>query len=109
MGEINFQKIKLNQLSVEQLEKAANMLKALAHPLRIAIVNLLDENKTLTVTEIHTRLEIEQAAASHHLGILRDKGLLSCKREGINTFYFLKNEELSNVMECIGRCTAMKM
>ena len=97
--------MKLDELSVDQLEKAANMLKAIAHPMRIAILSFLEEGKKMTVTEIHEKLQIEQSTTSHHLGILKDKGVLTSKREGKNTYYFLKHQRLSNIVECVSKCT----
>ncbi|MFA6798977.1 MAG: metalloregulator ArsR/SmtB family transcription factor, partial [Bacteroidales bacterium] len=66
----------LLDLKPEQLDRAASMLKAIAHPVRISILNLLEDEGKLTVTEIHSRLKIEQSTASHHLGILKDKDVL---------------------------------
>lgn len=94
----------LNELQIEQLEQAASMLKAIAHPMRIAILNFLDDEKRMTVTEIHKKLDIEQSTTSHHLGILKDKGVLGSKRDGKNTYYFLKNDNLSKIIECINNC-----
>lgn len=91
-------------MSPEQLDKAANMLKAIAHPMRIAILNYLEDGKKLTVTEIHELLNIEQSTTSHHLGILKDKGVLSSHRDGKNTYYFLKHDNLSNIVDCISKC-----
>lgn len=98
--------MKFNQLTPEQLEHAANMLKAIAHPMRIAILNFLEDGKKLTVTEIHELLQIEQSTTSHHLGILKDKGVLASKREGKNTYYFLKHNNLGNIVECVSRCAS---
>jgi DNA-binding transcriptional ArsR family regulator len=92
------------ELSPESIEKAANMLRAIAHPVRIAIVGVLEDGEKRTVTEIHTQLGIEQSAASHHLGILKDKGVLSSLREGKNTRYYLKHENLKTVLDCISKC-----
>jgi DNA-binding transcriptional ArsR family regulator len=97
--------MKLEKLNPDQLEKAANMLKAIAHPVRIAILNQLENGKKLTVTEIHELLNIEQSTASHHLGILKDKGVLASKRDGKNSYYFLKHENLTDILSCISRCT----
>ncbi|MCT4622728.1 MAG: metalloregulator ArsR/SmtB family transcription factor [Schleiferiaceae bacterium] len=97
--------MKIKQLEPEKLEQAANMLKAIAHPMRIAILGYLEDGKKLTVTEIHELLKIEQSTTSHHLGILKDKGVLSSKREGKNTYYFLKHCALSNIVDCISNCT----
>jgi DNA-binding transcriptional ArsR family regulator len=65
--------MKFEGLTAEQLEKASGILKAIAHPMRIAILKYLDEGRQFTVTEIHEYLKIEQSTTSHHL-ILKDKG-----------------------------------
>jgi len=95
----------INKLDINRLEIAANMLKAMAHPMRIAILKYLEGGKELTVSEIHELLNIEQSTTSHHLGILKDKGVLCSKREGKNTYYFLKHEILSQMIDCIEKCT----
>jgi DNA-binding transcriptional ArsR family regulator len=92
------------ELSPENIEKAASMLKAIAHPVRISIVGVLEDGKKRTVTEIHKLLGIEQAAASHHLVILKDRGVLGSKREGKNTYYYLKHEKLTTILSCIAGC-----
>lgn len=96
--------MKIEDLTVEQLEQASSMLKAIAHPVRISILNYLDGGKILTVTEIHHLLNIEQSTTSHHLGILKDKGVLASKREGKNTYYFLKHPNLGGIVECMTNC-----
>lgn len=96
--------MEFKELSPESLEKAAGMLKAIAHPVRITIVGCLEDGKRRTVTEIHKQVGIEQATASHHLGILRDKGVLGSKREGKNTWYFLKHENLKTILDCVSGC-----
>ena len=99
--------MKVKELKIEQLEIAANMLKAIAHPTRIAILSYLEDGKKLTVTELHELLDIEQSTASHHLGILKDKGVLISKRDGKNTYYALKNNNLGKLMECLNKCTCV--
>jgi DNA-binding transcriptional ArsR family regulator len=96
--------MELKELDPETLEKAASMLKAIAHPVRIAIVGFLEDGKKRTVTEIHKKLGIEQAAASHHLVILKDRGVLSSKREGKNTCYYLKHANFKNILTSVGEC-----
>lgn len=97
--------VEIKVLDANRLDTAANMLKAIAHPMRIAILKHLEGGKKLTVTEIHELLGIEQSTTSHHLGILRDKGVLCSKREGKNTFYYLKFEILSQIVDCLETCT----
>lgn len=96
--------MELQRINPEDLEKASAMLKAIAHPVRISIVSCLEQNQNKTVTEIHKLLGIEQSTASHHLGILKDKGVLGSRREGKNTYYFLKHEKLTSILECISDC-----
>jgi len=102
-----YKKMKLSELTTEQLEAAANMLKAIAHPMRIAILRFLEGDNSMTVTEIHEKLGIEQSTTSHHLGILKDKGVLLSKRIGKNTFYSLKNNNLSSIVDCVSKCSNM--
>jgi len=97
--------MEITELTPEQLNNASSILKAIAHPIRISILNYLENGKKLTVTEIHRLLKIEQSTTSHHLGILKDKGVLSSKREGKNTYYYLKHKSLSHVVECVSKCT----
>ena len=92
------------QLDPQTLEKAAGMLKALAHPVRISIIGCLKDGSKRTVTEIHTKLGIEQSTASHHLVILKDRGVLSSKREGKNIYYFLRRKALKNILESVEEC-----
>jgi len=91
-------------IKLEKLESAAEMLKAIAHPTRIAIVAMLDADKKLSVTEIYEALNIEQAVASHHLSILKNKGVLLSERSGKNCYYSLKHQRLSQIIECIDKC-----
>ncbi|MFU8843794.1 MAG: ArsR/SmtB family transcription factor [Bacteroidales bacterium] len=91
-------------LDITKLEMAASKLRAIAHPMRIAIIDLLNEKRKLSVTEIYEYLDIEQASASHHLNILKNKGVLVSKREGKKIFYALKNVTLTEIIECINRC-----
>jgi DNA-binding transcriptional ArsR family regulator len=94
----------IKELDAERLEVAANMLKAMAHPMRIAILKHLEGGKKLTVTQIHELLGIEQSTTSHHLGILKDKGVLCSKRDGKNTFYYMKYDIMSQIIECLHTC-----
>lgn len=94
-------------LELEKIEMGATMLRAMAHPMRIAIIELLTANKRLSVTEIYENLNIVQPAASHHLNILRNKGILESKREGKQIFYSLKHEKLKEIINSLDRCLEM--
>jgi DNA-binding transcriptional ArsR family regulator len=89
------------QLDPHKFEEAASRLRAIAHPMRISIIEMLENNKELNVTQIYGKLKIEQASASHHLNILKSKGILGSRRAGKNTFYFLKLQVLTQIIDCI--------
>lgn len=85
----------------KRVEKAAYVLKAVAHPLRIKIIQMLNENKELNVSTIYKNLNAEQSLISHHLINMRDKGILDIRRSGKNIYYFLVDTTISEVIECI--------
>jgi len=91
-------------LKIPELEKAAFILKSIAHPSRLAIINILSQQEWLAVSEISNELEIEQSLTSHHLNIMKMKGVLESKREGKNIKYKLKLTEVKEVISCIEHC-----
>ncbi len=85
----------------KRVEKAAYVLKAVAHPLRIKIILMLIEHQELNVSAIYKNLNAEQSLISHHLINMRDKGVLDIRRSGKNIYYFLVDPAISEVIECI--------
>ncbi|KOY86848.1 ArsR family transcriptional regulator [bacterium 336/3] len=92
------------EFSQERLEKVANILKAIAHPIRIQIVNLLHINTRMNVSELLEIIHIDQGLLSHHLINMKDKGILACEREGKNIYYSLKETAIVGVLECMKKC-----
>ncbi|MCF8345669.1 MAG: metalloregulator ArsR/SmtB family transcription factor [Bacteroidales bacterium] len=95
------------ETDAHRIEVAANMLKAIAHPVRLSILGYLSEGEEFTVTEIHELVNIEQSTASHHLGILKDKGIVISRRKGKNTIYSIKNRNLKKLVDCINLCACV--
>jgi ArsR family transcriptional regulator len=93
------------KLTPEQLERAAYMLKAVAHPMRLSILQLLEREGKLSVNEICDKLSTEQSLTSHHLSNMKLKGILSCEREGQRILYYVKIVELSNLLRCMEACS----
>jgi len=73
--------------------------------MRIAIIELLHDGNQLSVTDIYKSLNIEQAAASHHLNILKTKNVLVSRRDGKKIFYSIKNQVLTEIVDCLNRCS----
>ena len=85
------------------LEDSTETLRAIAHPARLAIIDLLYKNGKMTVTEIYEYLNIEQAVASHHLRILKNKHVVKVEREGKNSNYQLKKEDFYEIVTILER------
>lgn len=96
--------MKKAKISMTEMEEGAERLRALAHPIRLGIIALLDQQGPLTVTEIHEALDIGQAVASHHLSIMKSKDILVSERDGKNSRYALRYECLNLVLVCMDRC-----
>ncbi|HTN19902.1 MAG TPA: metalloregulator ArsR/SmtB family transcription factor [Pelobium sp.] len=94
---------KLN-LSKDKLEKAAFILKTVAHPLRLSIIELLGVNDRMSVNDICKVLSSEQSLLSHHLSNMKIKGLLKAEKEGIQVFYSLKERDLIKLLDCVENC-----
>jgi DNA-binding transcriptional ArsR family regulator len=93
--------IRSQKLSVDAVRQAATMLKCIGHPIRLQIIELLDRDGEQNVTAIYESLQIEQAVASQHLNLMRDKGILASRREGVNVFYSIDDPRVTQVIDCI--------
>lgn len=83
------------------LENSTETLRAIAHPIRIAIIDLLYNNREMTVTDIYKKLKIEQAIASHHLRILKNKNVLIVQRSGKNSLYSLAKVDYYDIIKTL--------
>jgi DNA-binding transcriptional ArsR family regulator len=75
----------------------AGIFQALAHPTRIAIVEFLARGE-LSVGSLCEKVGIEQANASQHLAVLRNKHIVETRKEGNQIFYRLRDPLLSEVL-----------
>jgi ArsR family transcriptional regulator len=80
----------------------ANIFQALAHPTRIAIVEVLRDGE-LPAGAIIERLGLEQANASQHLAILRTRQILTSRKEGNQVFYSVRDPLLIEVLDIMRR------
>lgn len=83
------------------LDKSSETLKVLAHPMRLAILELLLKNEKLSVSDIYEHLNIEQSVASYHLKNMRMVNLVNTNRKGTKIFYTITNAEVQNVFNSI--------
>ena len=77
----------------------AGIFQALAHPSRIAIVELLRDEGEVPVATIHERLGLEQANVSQHLAVLRAKQIVVGRKDGNQVFYSLRDRIIGRVLD----------
>ena len=80
----------------------ASIFQALAHPTRIAIIEVLREGE-LPAGTIVDRLGLEQANASQHLAVLRSRNILIKRKEGNQVFYSVRDPLLIEVLDTMRR------
>jgi DNA-binding transcriptional ArsR family regulator len=80
----------------DKLIRASELLRTVAHPHRLAILDALGE--------LQEMLDLEQAILSQHLTLMRDKGLLDCEKDGKYTFWNLKRPEFLKIVHCLENC-----
>lgn len=66
----------------EKLHYSSELMRALAHPLRLKILEFIDGQGKINVNKIYKSLNIEQSITSQHLRILRMAGVVDCSRDG---------------------------
>src|SRR6266498_773259 len=71
----------------------ASICHTLAHPKRLEIIDRLRVGE-LSVTELVEALEISQSNLSQHLSVMRQRGIVTTRREGLNVFYKLSNPKI---------------
>ena len=74
----------------EKLVTSSEIMRALAHPLRLRILEFIDRQGTTNVNKIYKTLKIEQSITSQHLRILRLAGVVNQKKEGKFVHYSLE-------------------
>lgn len=76
----------------------AGFFQALAHPMRIAILDALRGGEA-TVSDLGQRLEVEQAALSQQLAVLRHRNILVGRKEGLNVYYSVRDTTVFKLLD----------
>ena len=83
-------------------EKQAEIAKAIAHPLRIAVVNFLKDGEQC-VCDIAEHIGSERSNVSRHLSVMLNAGLLEYRKEGLKVIYRLKTPCILDFFSCVSR------
>lgn len=83
-------------------ERQAKIAKAVAHPLRMAVIDFLKGGERC-VCEIAERVGSERSNISRHLAVMVHAGVLTCRKDGLKVFYSLKTPCVAEWLSCITR------
>ena len=88
--------------STKELVKMAKILRVIAHPVRLQILQSLENEVSLTVSSISKSISatIEQSMLSHHLIKMKDNGILQSKKIGKFNHYSILNKDFLSVLNC---------
>ena len=89
------------QLDYADLRKAVLVLRAVNHKLRQRVIDLLEENDKMTVTDIYIKLRLEQSVASQHLAILRRAGVVATERQGKFIYYSRDRHRVNQISKLV--------
>jgi len=86
---------------LEQMTEKAELLKAIAHPIRLCIVNGLINDPGCNVTKIQSCLDLPQSTISQHLAKLRTAGIVDARRSGLEVNYYVVNERIIKIVNVL--------
>ena len=76
----------------------AEFFKALAHPLRIRILDELRKGE-VSVNDLRSRLNVEQSNLSQQLAVLRTRNILAARKNGQNVYYSVRDPQLFDLLD----------
>jgi DNA-binding transcriptional ArsR family regulator len=83
-------------------EREADLLKVLGHPVRLRLVaGLL--NHECNVNKIVKALNLPQSTVSQHLGILKSRGIVQIRKEGVKTCYRVTDARVAQLVKLLGK------
>ncbi len=89
-------------------QNKAGILKAMAHPTRINILESLREGERC-VCEIIELVDTEQSNTSQHLAQLKKMGIISSRKDGLKVIYKVNNREIFSLLDLLDRIIAGQM
>ncbi|MCY7346706.1 MAG: metalloregulator ArsR/SmtB family transcription factor [Pyrinomonadaceae bacterium] len=96
---------KKEELSEEALEMIASRFRLLSDPMRLKILHTLGDQE-MNVTDLVGATGAGQANVSKHLGIMLGAGIVSRRKEGLNSIYSVSDETIFELCEVV--CSRLK-
>lgn len=91
----------MRALKEADFTEEAEILKVMAHPVRLKIAYGLSETSDCSVKEIWSCLGLPQSNVSQHLNLMRNRGLIGFRRKGIEVHYFVKHPAVLDLVRCL--------
>lgn len=85
--------------TIETLNPLHQKIRALRHPIRREILEIIRQEAPVCVTDIYVRARLEQSVCSLHLKILRDQGYIKSEKQGKLRFYHLNEKAIKDTLE----------
>ncbi|HHP1111540.1 TPA: ArsR/SmtB family transcription factor [Bacillus thuringiensis] len=82
-------------------EADVELLKIMAHPVRLQIVKELEHRKICNVTQLTELLDVPQSTVSQHLSKMRGK-ILRSERRGLEMYYYIANSKACQIVSVLG-------
>ncbi|MBG9522370.1 ArsR/SmtB family transcription factor [Bacillus paranthracis] len=86
---------------ISEFERVSEILKVLAHPIRLQIVHQLLKKQSLNVTELQQYFDMPQSTVSQHLGKLKSNKVVAYERKGLEVFYRVDDEKVKQTVNIL--------
>ena len=90
----------------EKLNYSCELMRALAHPLRLKILEFIDQHGAINVNKIYRALQIEQSITSQHLKIMKMVGVVHAAKDGKFVTYSIDYDVVSRAERAVSRFLA---
>ena len=93
-------------IGYQYIKKDALVMRALNHKLRQQLITVINENRSLTVTQIFNKLGLDKSVASQHLAIVRKAGIVTTQREGKFIYYSINTLRAADIKNFVNQLVA---
>ena len=88
-------------MNTEKFNDSAELLKVVAHPVRLALVKFMIDNGPLNVTSLYEEFGMPQSTVSQHLSKLKSIKVISGTRKGLEIYYEVKDKRVEIILDAI--------
>lgn len=92
---------KVSEIYKDDLREKSELLKSMANPIRLCILNNLRKSGELNVTDFVNCMDASQSNISQHLARLRRSEIIGFRKEGLKVIYYIKNQRVVDMLNII--------